>query len=276
MEKSLWLLVQLWTYKFLTISQFENIWWSQSKKSLYWNLHSLKERKLIGVTKYGYHPKYWRVEDMYFLLPKGSEIISNKFWKAMSQVKDSRTHKWFFEDYHHRKMTISCQIAMSKDFKKRWTKNLSYENYFEKNKGPNNLRTQTATKLNIWESFIIPDSILIAEFNDKKILFCFELHNGYRVLRIEQKLEAYAYIIAKGVTAAKYNLKTNPYILNVFEKESTMTSVLERLSQNHFYLYLKEYYLFKTYEGLMINPFEDWINLKQKLISLLQLHNGKE
>jgi len=95
-------------------------------------------------------------------------------------------------------------------------------------------------------------------------------------LRIEQKLEAYAYIIAKGVTAAKYNLKTNPYILNVFEKESTMTSVLERLSQNHFYLYLKEYYLFKTYEGLMINPFEDWINLKQKLISLLQLHNGKE
>jgi len=276
MEKSLRLLVQLWTYKFLTISQFENIWWNQSRKSLYWNLHSLKERRLIGVTKYGYHPKYWRVEDMYFLLPKGGGIISDKFWITLSKVKVSRTHKWFFEDYHHRKMTINCQIVISKGFKKQGIKNKIYENYFEKKRGSNDRRTQTATKLNVWESFIIPDSIIGTEFKGKRNLYCFELHNGYRVLRIEQKLKTYAYIISKGIASTKYNLQTNPYIINVFEKESTMTSLIERLSQDHFYLYLKEYYLFKTYKELLRNPLKAWINLNLKSTSLLQLHLGKE
>jgi len=93
-------------------------------------------------------------------------------------------------------------------------------------------------------------------------LFCLEVHNGHRVARIEKQLKQYAQDLASGVAGIKYDVEVNPYILIVFEHQSTLTTTLERMSQDEYYTHLKAYYLMKTYDDFVKDPFDHWVNLK--------------
>jgi|GEM_PF-6001455 len=60
----------------------------------------------------------------------------------------------------------------------------------------------------------------------------------------------YAKILQSGIVSEKYNLETNTYVLNVYEKESTLIACKERIERDSYYKYLREYYLHVTYDNL--------------------------
>ena len=72
----------------------------------------------------------------------------------------------------------------------------SYQQYFERTQQLHSNRYETATKLKRNDNHYIPDSLIHLGQGNKDYLYCFELHNGYRIQRIEKKMRAYAYIIS--------------------------------------------------------------------------------
>lgn len=268
MEKALRLIIHLTRYKFLANSQFKMLWRDQSDKSLYQNLKLLREKNFIGSNNYGYHPKFWRLENIHFLKPKAQKYLLRKYDLKEWDIKLPSNHKWFFDDYAHRKMTITCQIKLYTSLRHHKVIIPLFEHYFEKSKRPGKKYRERATKIHVWASFIIPDSIFIASKNSHSSLFCLELHKWYRVIKIEKQLKQYAYALASGSASIKYNTKKNAHILIVFEKKSTLDTTLERLSQDHFFSNLKPYFLFKCYDDLLVTPLDHRVNLDHKVVGL--------
>jgi len=265
----IWILNQLYRYKFLCVSQFEILWIKASKKTIYKTLQSLRERNLIGTTRYKYNPEKWKLEDVHFLKPKWKEFVKEQYWYTDDQIRIQKQHKGFYEDYAHRKQTISCMIAMDQHCDNLSLPRFTYYQYFETDKRQNRKYRQKATKIEVSNWHVIPDTVIVAMWPQYQLLFCLELHNGYRVKKIEQQLKRYAYILASGAAAETFKVTSNPYILVVFEKANTLRTTLERLKKDTFYTYLKQYYLFKTVDDFIKDPLNHWINLNEDIISLL-------
>ena len=81
-------------------------------------------------------------------------------------------------------------------------------------------------------------------------------------------MKPYAYALAEGSPSLKFGIEKSPRILIVFEKESTLLTSLELASKDTFYLYMRDYFLFKTYENLLVDPLHNWINLNKKTTSI--------
>jgi len=267
----IWILHQLYRYKFLCVSQMEILWIGVSKKTIYKSLWSLRERNLIWSTKYKYNPERWKLEDIHFLKPTWKDLVIRHFGYSEDDIKIQQQHKWFYDDYAHRKQTIACMIALDQHCDNLSIERFSYYQYFETDKRPDKQYRQKATKIEVSDGHIIPDTVIVAKCQKVQLLLCLELHKGYRVKKIVQQLKRYAYVLASGAASEVFKVDSNPYILTVFEKESTMRTTLERMKKDTFYSYIKQYYLFKTYDDFVKDPLQHWINLKGDIVSLLNL-----
>lgn len=269
------ILYQLASFTFLAHSQLLLCWRTKSKKSLYYSIKTLREKNFIGTMKYRFDPKAGRVEDIHYIKPKWLQYLHKHFWPQISQNKTPKQKPAFYNDYQHRKDVINIHIrlrhAMEDLNKQENTKKsiVDFHSYFEKRKGPNKKRKETATKLHLSNGYIISDAIFSIQNEKQKLLFLLELHNWYRVKKITQQLRQYWDVLANGIASNKYWVQSNPYILVVFEKESTLRTTLERMQKDTFYTYLRKFYLFKTYDGFLTDPLQRWINLEGKIVSIL-------
>lgn len=265
------LLEQLARYKFLSVSQCIDLWYPRSKQTLYRNLRDLKELSYIGAMSYKYSPSKGKLEDMHYLQNRWKKYLQDKLGIEESKLLIPKSHKGFYEDYMHRKRTIQCQIIIDLKCDSLSFLRFDFYHYFESQKLPNKKYRQKATKLIMGDSYIIPDSILLHTAWNKQLLFCLEVHNGHRVARIEKQLKQYAQVLASGAASIKYNVEVNPYILVVFEHQSTLQTTLERMNHDEYYTHLKTYYLMKTYDDFVKNPCDHWVNLNWEKVHLLNL-----
>lgn len=260
----------LWIYKFLTISQFERLWLDVSKRTLYKILRSMKEpkRALIGGRTFRYSPKYWRVEDIHYLKPR---------WKNHL----IRVHKWsehlinmpiwntlFYNDYNHRKATIDIQISIRQVSEKYNFKIGFYDNYYEWKKNPVINRRATSTRLELDSGFIRADSIFHLIWPKSEMLYCFELHNGYRVKKICEQAEAYVEVLANGAVSRLYQSWLPSKVLIAFEHMATLKTTFERLRAIPKFDEMRDYFLFTTTEVIINNPEAHRVSLAWKHIDL--------
>lgn len=112
MDSAKRVLLQLATFKFLAISQFKMLERPQSSKSLYSTLQMLKEKGFVHANSYKYHPKYWKLENLYYLNPKATRYLTEVLCMKPIDIKLPINHKGFYNDYQHRKMTINCHISL--------------------------------------------------------------------------------------------------------------------------------------------------------------------
>ena len=265
------LLKQIALYKYLTLSQLQTLNPKWSKKTIGKHIRHLREISLIGTIKYGYHPQYWKLEDVHLLKNKWFIYLKDRHQFQIPDTKIKQSSKVIYQDLTHRTFTIDCQIALSIAFYNANTEIQLYENYFERIKRPDSNRYITSTKLELWNKYVIPDSIFVTKSDNSNSIFCLEMHNGYRVSRIEQKFRLYAKVLQEGIVSKKYTIWVNAYVLNVYQNQSTMNSCLERISKDSYFKYLKNYYLFKTHQNLLDNPIKDRKNTNQKKVSLINL-----
>jgi len=149
---------------------------------------------------------------------------------------------------------------------------LFYHDYFTRKRKKTSRQRETATKIVLDNSYVIPDSIFwIQKPNSKEVkLFCFELHNGFRILRIENKMKQYAQLLTQWAASDKYDISSDAIVLHVFEKESAMIQAMERFKADTYFTYLKPYFLFKSYKDFCEQPFQNWIDLNNTKRHLLE------
>lgn len=266
MEDSIRIMKRLNDYTFLACSQMNILWFQKSKKSLYHLLKSLRERNLINSTSYKYSPRDGRVEDIHFLTPKWYNYISKLFGED-KEIQKIKSHKSFYEDYDHRKKTISSKIALEVACQNYDLKLIEYYQYFE-TKRRNNNRRQISTKITQDWFIIIPDSVFKMHTKDRIKLYCFEYHKGYRVKKIESQIKKYVIAISDWTPSLIFNVNTNAKVLVVFEKESTMKSTIELIANNNYYDNFINTFLFKTYDDFIKDPLHHWVNSYNKNVSL--------
>ena len=80
MDKRVRILELLAKYKFLSRSQFIKLGLEVSRNHFTNLMKSLTEKSIsfVGQKKFGYHPKYGKVEDLYYLKPKGKKYLINE------------------------------------------------------------------------------------------------------------------------------------------------------------------------------------------------------
>jgi hypothetical protein len=264
----LYILRQLATYKFLTLSQFRLCGLSVCSDTMYKHLSVLKEKWLSGKQSYAYAPKYGKVEDVHFLKPKWRDYLVKRSNLLKSEIKMPIGTVKRIVQYEHRKKTIDIHIQIKKSCHQHDINLDLYDSYFEGRSRPVKTWRESATKIRVWDSFIRPDSIFLISDHWVQNLFCLELHNGYRLKKIIEQLKPYAYALAQGTPSIKYNIHRSARVLVVFEKESTCKHAIEHLAQDSFYKYLKEYFLFITYDQLMVTPLSGRTTLNKKSVSL--------
>jgi len=106
--------------------------------------------------KYSYHPKHGKVEDLHFLKAKGLEYLK-QVYGVEDEFKLPKNHKGFFEDYQHRKMCISSHIHLRQNINE--ANFLFYHDYFTRKRKKTSRQRETATKIVLDNSYVIPDSI---------------------------------------------------------------------------------------------------------------------
>lgn len=269
------LLEQIAIYRFLTPSQFQLIWIDMTIKTLLKNLNSLRERRMCEKTTYRYSPSYGRKENVWHLLPKGKEYLMKYSEIEESDIKMPIGKVKQIEEYEHRKMTISVHIAIRKACDQ-FQVSLEFFNYdFERRKKISGRGVEWATKIKVWSGFLKSDAVFMMNAQWEHHLYCLEVHNWYRVNRIVKQMKPYAYALAEWSPATKYGVDKSPRILIAFEKESTMCAALEITSQDTFYLYMREYFLFKSSKDILSEPLSWWINLKKEQVNLLPSNPNK-
>ena len=281
MNQHLWILKQIARYKYLCVSQFYLLWYPCSDKTLYKHLNQLVEKGLIGKSTHKYHPKQWRVENIYILTEKWAEYLVKHNEDVVLDVNVTTRPKLLSHDYEHRKKTLTAQIIMDLSCDNLSINRFRYYHYFQKFRKPRWF-PQTATKLQIDNEVIIPDSVAISlwasyevgesskKWTSQQLLFLIEIHNWHRVKKIVQQLKPYAMVIASWIAWSTFWLSVNPKILVLFEHESTLQSTLEIMSKDTYYTYLKDFYLFKTFEDFKTDANSQRVNLRKEKVTLLE------
>lgn len=263
-------------FKFLSVSQFEKLGVSLSRKSLYGILKWLRDTSwwLIGHRTFAYSPKYGRLEDMYYLTPKGKKYLISQHNRGTDEIKLPIGNTLFYKDYQHRKTTIDVHIAFLLALSPHGYSFSFYDHYFEGRNKAQGRGRETATAIYSWELTIRADSLFAALAPDgTKKLYAVEVHNGYRVSKISDQLLKHAEVIATGALSKKFGLNISHRVLSVFEHVSTLESAHERLADHPYLHHLKSHFLSKSFNQLITDPLEYWHCLDGSSRTLLGQHH---
>jgi len=261
----------LYDFTYLAKSQFITLWFNKSDKTLYRLLKSLRERNLIKTTCYKYSPKDWRLEDIHFLSIKWYKYILDHLGLNRWFMK-VKLHKGFYQDYDHRKKTIDCKIVFIENLKNYNVDLITYNQYFESTKWKNKYR-HMSTKIVTNDLVMIPDSVIKIESWKVQHLYCLEYHKWYRVKKIEKQMKQYVQAISAWTPSYTFNVDTNAKVLLVFECQSTLETMQERISKNDYYQNFAKIFLFKTYDDFMKNPFEHRKSLANQKLNIWEFSN---
>ena len=263
------LLDQIWKHKYLTVSQILTLWRPQGKRSLYNLLLKLRDIRFIDKHDYKFNARYGKLEDMYFLKSRWAHYLETKWYEPWMHKLPTSKHA-FYDDYLHRKRTIDIQIRLTQLRSKLALKISFYHHYFERARDKS-WRYQCATKFFYDQWFIKSDSAALIGSIWTDNLFLLEYHQWHRLQKICKQIKQYSLILAQWSASVKYDCTSNPRILLVFEKKQTMISTIEHINSDKYYLYLKPYYRFSSYDDLMVTPWECRVNMTGAWISFTSL-----
>jgi hypothetical protein len=93
------------------------------------------------------------------------------------------------------------------------------------------------------------------------------MYNGKDTIRTLQQLAKHSRAIALGTPAQKFKIQKNPYILCVFEYESSKQAVIKRLQSNERFMPLADFFFFAFWEEMQKDFTLSWYNLNGKTLS---------
>lgn len=273
MDRKSKVLQDIGTYKFLTCSQLLKLNPDVSRKSMYSILSMLRSAKLrfIDHQTYGYHPQYWKLEDIHFLLPRGKTYLLKHTKLTTNNIKSSKHKTKFYDDYYHRLAVVDIHIAVRELCESQKVNLCFFDAYFERGGHYAKNQKETSTKLHYNWSYVIPDAIFQRNDHGTTPLFCLEMHNGQRVKKICDQAIVYTDILKQGTVAHKYHVTHPTVVLLVFEHLSTLRTSLERLQALRRFDRMRDYFWFNTLYNIKTKPDTFRVSLEWKKVFLSDL-----
>ncbi len=261
------ILLALAKYKYLTVSQLTNLGIMKDKRNVSKKVKELRDRGLVKSIAYGFTPKIGRVENVNHLSVKGKNILMDDLEMEEDEIRmPIGRSNTFFKDYFHRRSTIDFHINLENWAGQSEVQVLLFDTYFDKlgnNRRSKNLRAKT--KVDLPNGYIIPDAVFMIEsVKSEKELYLVEVYNGKDTLRTLKQLKKHAEVISIGSVNEKYDFHSGYRVLSVFEHESMMEAVIERMSEDQYFKNLKAHFLFKSIADLAEGNFmENWFNFQK-------------
>lgn len=262
------ILEHLARYKFLTSSQLIRLGVSNRRSNLSVMLKPLKESKraLVGEMQFAFVPSKGRLENFYYLKPKGKEVLINAGILDERNIKIPKGRSILFtQDYFHRKYTIDCHISCDLSAQKKVLNIKFFDRYFDKvgnNRKNGNL--QARTKVDLFNDYIIADGAFLLDNGTNSRLYAFELYNDNNAKRILGQIQKHIEGIKHSSLCRNYNIEKGHRLLSVFTQSNTKELVMSKIKDSPFSRYL----LFNQYETVVNDFFCDWQNLSRDTIQI--------
>lgn len=239
--------------KFLTVSQMMALGIKNDRANLNRELKALRERDKAPIAhkNFGADPVEGKLESVHYLTAAGEKLLQEHtdIQFIRRPIGDSTL---FYKDYKHRKNTIDIQVALLQQEAQgkgelRW-----FEAYFDQegnNRSQANARSKTKIVLSDGR-FLIADAVAVWDNYSHYQAFALEMYNGKDTGRVERALWQHAIALSEGLLVEKLQAQfptvKGYQVLCVFEQESCLRAVWQRLAQNPEYENFKGYFLAKT------------------------------
>jgi len=271
-ENKIKILENLAKYKFLTTKQFLRLGIVKHRPNIFPILKDLRDRQrpFIERISFAVHPKLGRLEDVYYLTKWGVKFLIEELGYSEKDIRyPIGKSTLFFRDYFHRLYTIDFHIEFDE-----WVNKNDYEinffyTYFDKigasRSKEKKLEALTKVKLDD-ENYILADAISMFETPKRKYLFCLEVYTDKNTKRVIKQLQKHMIALSKGYPSLQFNFNRGSRVISIFEDETTMKAVINRLNLNNKEEVeeFEEYFLFKTINQIKEDFFNHWFNLKLK------------
>lgn len=256
------------TFKFLSLGQFLKLDIGTSRNNLSRVTAKLKEPKLalIGCIDFAFHPKWGKLESIYYLRSKGKKLLIQHLKRNPEEIVLPKGKSLFYKDYFHRKYTIDFRIALEQASKEHEFDILFCDMYFDrvpKNKLESGESPKARTKINLTRTYLIADAIFMIQTKEGETeLYCLEQVNGYEVKRVVEQLKRHVEALALGSLSEKYNLQKAHRVLVVFEHEKCLRGVVERIQDDPLFKFMKPWFLLTSNHAVKIAGVRsEWITL---------------
>lgn len=165
----------------------------------------------------------------------------------------------FGQDYYHRIHTIDVHIALQE-----WASSESIElslflTYLDKATTGKTKGFRAETYISFSDNeYLIADAICMLQTPIRKELYAIEVFNGMNVQRVHNSLLQHLMALKEGQPSKQFGLEYGSRVLSVFGLEACKTQIIKRIFDDERFAFAKEYFLFKTLDGLKENVFEGW------------------
>lgn len=251
-------------YKFLTYRQFLNLGADKHRSNLSRVVSSLRSGKKPYVRTI---PHRFGTESKHYLTKRGKEVVVELREREEESVRFPVAQiKTDTQDQYHRTTTIDLHILVDQQALEKDVEVLFCDRYFDStgsNRVARNLKSKTAI---IYEGrkTLKADMTFMLRTPRKKELYLLELENGQKAKKGVEKCIQHAKAILLGSANELYNHQEGYRTLWVFEHETTMLSVMERVQALPFFQSLHEFFLFKSLDQVSSESdfFGGWRNLQ--------------
>lgn len=195
----------------------------------------------IGAIKAGVDRDSGRIARMYYLTKHGAELVAESRQIGPENIFYPRGDKLVLADVPHRRLTIDFRIELNRFAEQQGYAVDFYHQYFRTagaNRGTEaGDRLRKLTRIDFPErlaerykkQFFLPDGIFALRTGQKRILCLVEACRGIDTGRVMQQLDWHVVALEHGLPSLKYGFDTANKVLLVFETESAIAAVLNRL-----------------------------------------------
>lgn len=246
-------------YKYLTISLIDDLSIFKNKISIYRAIKPLKEGKkpLIIAHNFGVIPGKGQLESLLYLTKYGKELLID-LGIDENKMKIPYSKTLVTTDYFHRVRTISTFVYMDLYLKSTNNKMIFLDYYFDKGADKGKKFKVAKNRIQLKDSFFIPDIVTKFIFNDKKYLYLIEIHNGVNTNKIYTQFLNHIIAIENETPKQKYNHPRNNRVVIIFEFESCMNALIKKIQQEPKFKKFLKLFIFNTFDNIKLSFNEKW------------------
>jgi len=269
-ERSIKILEALAIFKFLNNTQLIKLWVAKHKPNLTPAFKELSLLNMVWKLTFGVHPKLWRLQNYYYLKPKGKNFLIEHLQYSQQRIKmPIGTSSMFFRDYYHRTNAIDFQIWLYKHILQRGWKILLYDTYYDHTWSTRkNQPLKAKTKLIFHDgSFFIPDAIMKLQVDGAIKIYTFEIYNGADTKRVMQQLQKHIQSLQEWLPSIALDEKKGSKVLLLFDSTACMRAVMSRVCSESIFVNFKNLFLFSDTQTIN-STFDSWYSCVGRYVKL--------
>ena len=263
-DKELQVLSHLSHYKFLSYRQLLALGVDKHRSNLSRVVNGLKSGKKPYVKTI---PHRFGTEGKHYLTKRAKDVLTKLRDVEEETILYPKGHiKTDTQDQAHRTSIIDLHILLDQQSLANDLEVIFCDRYFDttgSNRVARNLKSKTAI---IYEGkkTLKADMTFMLKTPRKNELYLLELENGQNAKKAVPKCIQHGKAILLASANELYNHQDGYRTLWVFENESTMISVMERVQKLTFFKALHEFFLFKSLDQIYAESdfFSGWRNLQ--------------